>query len=231
MNCIIIDDEPIARKGIQNLLVKHTDLQIVGNCASIAELKIAMQNTSADLLFLDINLPTQSGLQFLEEAENRNFSVIITTAYSEYALDGYALNVLDYLVKPIMASRFDQAIEKAKDFYYYTHQGLKNADFIFIKCEKVVEKIAVQDILYIEAMRNYVIFYTQNKKYIHYSSFKNIDLKMVDYGFIKVQKSFIINPAKITSFNTNYLFINDVKIPVSRENKTEIIQLVKDKII
>jgi DNA-binding LytR/AlgR family response regulator len=102
---------------------------------------------------------------------------------------------------------------------------------IFIKCDKVLEEIAVADILYIEAMRNYVLFYTTGKRFIHYSSFKNINDKMSEFGFVKVQKSFIVNPGKVTSFNTNYLFVNDVKIPVSRENKTEIIKQVKDRII
>jgi DNA-binding LytR/AlgR family response regulator len=231
MHCIIVDDEPIARKGIQNLLLNHPDLNIIANCESIAELKTVLEKTSVDLIFLDINMPAQTGLDYLQKLEHRNFGVIITTAYPQYALEGYELNVLDYLVKPIQGSRFDAAVEKAKEYHFYKLGNKQSKDFIFIKCDKVIEKIAVQDILYIEAMRNYVIFFTSAKRYIHYSSFKAIELKMNEFGFIKVQKSFIVNTEKITSFNTHYLFINDVKIPVSRDNKLEIIQSIKDKII
>jgi DNA-binding LytR/AlgR family response regulator len=227
LKCIIVDDEPIARKGMLQMLANHRDIEVIACCANTIELTATLEVEKVDIVFLDIEMPYQSGLDFIKQYPNRNFQVIFTTAFSQFAVEGFDVNAIDYLVKPIQQNRFDQAIEKCKVKIAQATIKIDEPTCVMIKVDKTIQKIAVEDIKYIEAMRNYVLFYTTQKRFIHYSSFKNIDAKMSEYGFLKVQKSYIVNPHHITKVDNHSLYIKDTKIPVSRDNKHVILNQVK----
>jgi hypothetical protein len=227
-NCEIANNEPLLGKGMQNFLAAYTDVQIMASCANAQELQTVLQQEQIDIVFLDINMPYLNVVEFMQTQMDRNFGVIITTTYSQHAAKDFDLNAIDYLLKPIEEDPFLRALQKAEEYLQQKKMNCQDGPHIFIKCDKVIEKLWIEDINYIEAMRNYVMFHTNKKRYIHYSSFKNIDTKMSEFGFLKVQKSFIVNPTKITRYDSNYLYIQDVKIPISRDAKLAILKQIKE---
>jgi DNA-binding LytR/AlgR family response regulator len=176
-------------------------------------------------MLLDINMPHVTGIEFLKSLE-RPPMIIFTTAHPDYALESYSLDVLDYLVKPIMFDRFQKAAQKAYDYQLLRASSMSSPDFFFIKCDHVFEKVHFNDVLYVEAMQNYCILHTPARKLIAYITLSGLEDKLPKANFMKVHKSFIVSLDKITALDGNDLFINKAQIPVSRSLKDEVMSRV-----
>jgi DNA-binding LytR/AlgR family response regulator len=228
MNCIIVDDEPLAREGIKTLLKTHKAAKVIALCKDIIDLKLELKNNTVDVIFLDINMPVTSGIEFLQNT-NIDIPVILTTAHHEYALEAFELNVVDYLVKPISQARFDQAFEKLSEYLQFKRYTQNDSKYCFIKCDKVQEKVYYEDILYIEALRNYVVFYLHDRRLIHYASISSIVDKLPSTQFARVHKSYIVALNKVSAYAKNTIVIGTAQIPVSRKIKSEIDVLLQKK--
>lgn len=237
LNCVTIDDEPLAREGIGNYIREIDFLRLVGSGSNPVELIQLLDDQAIDLVFLDIQMPIMNGIDFLKMAQNPPM-IIITTAYPSYALEGFQLDVLDYLLKPITFNRFFKAVNKAKN---YAQMQLASAsepssapeveDYFFIKCENKYEKIYFADILYIQAMQNYVIIHTTKGKYITLLYLKNVEQYLEGQAFMRVHKSYIVAIPKIEAIDNNELLIQAHRIPISRNYKDRVLkQIVDDKL-
>ena len=230
INCVIIDDEPLAREGMGNYVREVDFLQLVATCENPLELTKILDQQSVDLLFLDIQMPKMNGLDFLKMVQNPPM-VIITTAYPTYALEGFQLNVLDYLLKPITFDRFFKSVTKAKDYYHLITRNTPSVsdpaeDYFFIRCGSKYEKIYFNQILYIEGMQNYITIYTQKGKYVTLLYLKNLEENLDNQSFIRVHKSYIVSIDKIEAIEGNEIFIQTHRIPISRNYREQVIQRV-----
>lgn len=230
MNCVVIDDEPLAREGLKSYIDQIEYLNLVGEGSNPVELSNLLDKQKVDLIFLDIQMPILNGIDYLKM--NKNLPIVIfTTAYPSYALDGYELDVLDYLLKPITFERFFQATNKAKDYHtlasQLTNESIRNTDdFFFVKCSNKFEKIFYQDILYVEAMQNYSVIYTSEDKYMTLMSLKSVEDKLDSQRFLRVHKSYIVALDKVNSFENHELTIGESKIPISRNYRKEVMDRV-----
>lgn len=225
LNCLIVDDEPMARKGLEEYVKDVSFLEHVGSCENAVKATEFLQQKAVDLMLLDINMPHITGIEFLKSLESPPL-VIFTTAHPDYALESYSLDVLDYLVKPIMFDRFQKAAQKAYDYQLLRASSMSSPDFFFIKCDHVFEKVHFNDVLYVEAMQNYCILHTPARKLIAYITLSGLEDKLPKSNFMKVHKSFIVSLDKITALDGNDLFINKAQIPVSRSLKDEVMSRV-----
>lgn len=233
MNCVIIDDEPLAREGIANYVREVDFLHLTATCENPVELIKILDQHVIHLIFLDIQMPKMNGIDFLKIVKNPPI-VIITTAFPTYALEGFQLNVLDYLLKPITFERFFKSVNKAKDYYQLlTKPTVTDAekkdpqpDYFFIKCGSKYEKIQLADILYVEGMQNYVTIYTSKGKYLTLLNLKNLEENLNSKAFIRVHKSYIVSINKIEAIEGNEIFIQSNRIPISRNYREEVIEKV-----
>ena len=235
INCIIIDDEPLARKGIREYISDIDFLDLLGEYDTPLKVMDQVDLAAVQLIFLDIQMPKLTGLDFLKNLRNPPL-VILTTAYPQYALESFELDVLDYLLKPISFQRFLKAVEKAKD-YYATHQSpsatgtrlaaeTEENDHIFVKTGTMLKKIFYDDILFAEALQNYVAIHTTDKKYIAYLTFKSIEDNLPTTRFLKVHKSYISQLSKVDAIEGNVIIIGPFSIPISRANREEIMNKI-----
>jgi DNA-binding LytR/AlgR family response regulator len=230
---MIIDDEPLARKGMEEYVNDIAFLELVAVYDNALQSNAYLKENTVDLILLDIQMPKLSGLDFLKSLENPPV-VIITTAYQEYALEGYELNVTDYLVKPIAFSRFLKAVNKAKDFILLKQKETSpGADtYFFLKVDNRFEKINYDEIQFAEALQNYVAIYTAEKKMLSYITFTQLESQLPSDKFMKVHKSYIVAIDKIKTVEGNIINIAQHQIPVSRGLKDEVMQkIVFDKLI
>lgn len=230
LTAIIIDDEPIAIKGLQKFINELNFMEVVGVCENAMDALSILNTTPVDVMFMDINMPKITGIDFLKTLKNKPLT-IITSAYPDYALEGYELDVLDYLVKPVSFERFLKSCNKAYDYWQRVQQNNQivtsnKADFIFIKTEHKIEKIAFNDILFIESLHNYIAIFMETGRCISYLTLKSIEEKLPLDQFIKVHKSFIVSTLKVESIDGDFLFIKGNQIPISREHKTEIVKKI-----
>ncbi|WP_295122871.1 LytTR family DNA-binding domain-containing protein [uncultured Chitinophaga sp.] len=227
LNCIIVDDEPLAREGMANYVKETGFLQLAGTCEDPVSLMQLMDTQKADLLFLDIQMPKMSGIDFLRITPNPPM-VIITTAFPAYALEGFQLNVLDYLLKPITFDRFLKSAAKAKDYFQLRSAASspEKTDHFFIKCGSKYEKIYFADILYVEGMQNYITIHTTKGKYITLLYLKHLEQNLDGQAFIRVHKSFIAAIGKIDSIEGNEICIGTHRVPMSRNYREQVIEKV-----
>jgi DNA-binding LytR/AlgR family response regulator len=235
INSIVIDDEPLARKGIINYIKQISFINLRGEYASPIDALKIIDEENINLIFLDIQMPVLTGLEFLKTLPSPPIT-IITTAYPNYALQSFELNVIDYLVKPIPFERFVKAVNKAKDFFELKKKaeaGIHTkTDYFFIKCEGRYEKILLDELLYVEALQNYVVLHTVGRSFICYLTFKSVEEYLPSDYFLKVQKSFIVSVSKIESIDGDQVVINNKKIAISRANKDEILNsILQDKLL
>ncbi len=235
INCIIIDDEPLARKGLKEYIADVEFLSLGGEFDNPLKATELIKRGEAQLLFLDIQMPKITGLDFFKTLTQAP-PVIFTTAYPQYAVEGYEVNALDYLVKPISFERFLKAALKAKEYYEVREKNLKESqvvdDHFFIKADNKLVRILFDDILYIEALQNYVTIITTERKYITYLTFKSIEEYLPSDRFMKVHKSYIISAGKVSSIEGNEIRIGQHAIPVSRNLKEEVLEkLLKNKFL
>ena len=227
--CIIIDDEPLARKGLKEYINDVDFLQLEAEFDTPLKAMKLLSEGAVQLIFLDIQMPKISGLDFFKTLQDAP-PVIFTTAYPQYALEGFELNALDYLVKPISLERFLKAAMRAKE--YYEVRNKNNAelvssakqDFFFIKADNKLVKIVFDDVLYVEALQNYVSIQTKTKKYITYLTFKSIEEYLPAEQFIKTHKSFIVSAAKIDNIDGNDIRVGEHHIPISRTSKDDVME-------
>ena len=238
LKCVTIDDEPLARECIANYVNEIDFLQLTGTGSNAIELSRLIDQHQVDLVFLDIHMPVMNGIEYLKMTAKPPM-VIITTAYPSYALESFQLDVLDYLVKPITFNRFFKAVTKAKDYHQLLHRSaqantassLAEADHFFIKCDYKYERIYFEEILFVEAMQNYVTIYTTKGKYITLLYMKNVEQNLDKRLFIRVHKSFIVAASKIESIENNEIIIGSHRIPISRSYRDDVIQkVVHDKL-
>ena len=234
IRCLIVDDEPLAQRVIERYAENVSFLEIVQKCSSAIEAIEVLHNIEVDLIFLDINMPRLSGMDFLRTLKNPPL-VIITTAYAEFAIQGYELDVVDYLMKPFAFDRFYKAIQKAEELIRGKEQrvsesadpGKKEETFIFIKSSKKTFRVNLEDILYIEALGDYVKIYTTEKMIISYQSLKNIETLLPATSFPRIHKSFIIALSRIDLIEGNHVKIKDRLVPIGTNFKGEFDKLIK----
>ena len=238
INCIIIDDEPLARKGLKEYIADVDFLHLVGEFDNALKATEQLSRGEAQLLFLDIQMPKISGLDFFKTLQHAP-PVIFTTAFPQFALDGFELNALDYLVKPISFDRFLKAALRAKEYYEIRQANVKKnsgstlaPDYFFIKADNKLVKICYKEILFIEALQNYVVIHTNDKKFITYLTFKSVEEYLSSTHFIKVHKSYIVAAGKIESIEGNIIRMGTHHIPISRNLKEEVMKkLVNGKFL
>ncbi len=234
LKCIIIDDEPVARKVLQEFIEEIDYLELTGFAENPLKAMSLLDN-HIDIIFLDINMPKLNGIDFLKTAK-LNAAIIMTTAYADFAVEAFGLDVLDYLVKPIGFDRFLKACNKAKEAIELRKlkpvQPSPPNDYFFIKCDNQIEKIFYDDLIYAEAMMNYVMLYTATKKMMVYITIKSLEEQLPAHSFIKVHKSFIVNSQKIKSIEGNTLDVGIEKITISQNlRETVLAKIIKDKMI
>ena len=222
LSCIIVDDEPLARQGLKKYVEQIDFLDLKATCKNAMQANTILQEESIDLLFLDIEMPMLSGIEFLKTLKKAP-AVIFTTAYAKYALEGYEFDVIDYLLKPISFERFLQASNKA--IRLLNHQTVASTDelFIFVKTDKQLVKLRVNDILYIESMQNYILFHTHNEKVISLVPMKKIFELLSKDDFIQIHKSYVVAKDKVESISGNQLSMNGVKLPISTRMRNEVV--------
>lgn len=235
MKCLIIDDEPLARFHLKEMADQIDFLEVVDTCATALEANSKVQEKQIDLLFLDINMPYLTGLEFLEQLENPPLC-ILTTAYSEYALEGYRLQVVDYLLKPIAFNRFYQAVNKAQQQFIMSEKIKKNTPFddpfLYVRQSDSFIKVSWVDILFIESMQNYTKLHFKDKSLVIHQTMKAIEESLPAEHFFRIHKSFLINITHIDMISGGRLFINKIELPISRTRKEELLnQVVYKKLI
>lgn len=221
--CLIVDDEPIARKIVETYATQYPVLQVVALCANAIEAKLALQQHEVDILFLDINMPVLDGIGFLKTLR-RQPQVIFTTAYKEYAVDAFDLSACDYLLKPFSFERFILAADKAIDrlrpaITSFAETTAPSADFVFIKAEGRAYKLELDEILYAEANGNYTKIVTESRQYLPGMSFSALENLLPNSQFIKTHRSFLVNKNKITHLEGNRVFINSNEIPIGSNHR------------
>lgn len=240
MNCIIVDDEPPAQEILEDFVRKVPFLNLIARCSSAFEAMDVMEKNQIDLIFLDIHMPNASGIHFLQSLVQKPL-VIFTTAYSEHALEGFNLNVTDYLLKPIPFERFLKAVMKARDLYTFRKKSsgqesenitsvILEKQFLFVRCDYQLVKIKLDDIQYIEGLKDYVKIYTLNPKpYITLNSLKLLSDKLPGDIFFRVHRSFIISLLYLKTVTKNKLLIGSKWIPISENYRDLFFEGLKNK--
>lgn len=227
LNCLIVDDEPLARKQIESYIGRVPFLKLVGAARNPAIAREILQTELVDLIFLDIQMPQMTGLDFLKKQDIFQ-QVIFITAFPEYAIEGFELDVTDYLMKPVTFERFLRAGKKALakvNGSEIIKSISDRPDFFYVKCNHRFEKIMVDNILYIEAMLNYINIVTTSRKYTVYSSLKAIEDRIPRDKFLKIHKSYIVAVNHINTIDSHQIDVAGCTLPVSRSNRTAVLQL------
>lgn len=225
IRCIIVDDEPIARKGLQAYAERIPFVNVVNVFADAFAAVEALARESIDLVLLDINMPQLTGLQLLRSLKQPPLTIIIT-AHPQYALEGYELDVIDYIIKPVAFDRFLKAVSKAKEFLDLKSNETVAGAYFFIKEGTRIEKVNTDEILYIKSLQNYSEIYTKSKKHMALLSLKLLEEKLPAASFVKVHKSFIVNIQKIESIDAEEIIIGAHRIPISRTNRDVVMNTI-----
>jgi len=232
LRCIIVDDEPIARKLLHEFVEQVPFLDWQGSFESALKAEAFLTTHTTDLILLDIEMPRISGLQFLQKL-NTDALVILTTAFPRYALEGYELDIIDYLLKPIAFSRFLKAVHKARD-YEQLRQGSTASlpvSHLLVKSDKRIEKLALNDILYAESVGNYVRIYTEQKTILAYLTMKSLEAQLPSETFIKIHQSFLVNWPRIDAIEGNEVKLGSKTLPMSRNHRDALMKLVNQRLL
>ncbi|SKD08922.1 two component transcriptional regulator, LytTR family [Chitinophaga ginsengisegetis] len=220
MNCIIIDDEPLAREAIEMLINKTDDLDLIGSFNSPETATDFIENNTVELIFLDIQMPGINGIEFARTIPKETF-VIFTTAYSEFATDSYEVDAIDYLIKPVKLERFQKAVEKARTYSKllkadYTNNNIEQVadDFFFVKADRRIFKVYFNNILFIQGLKDYVVMHSENQKVMTAMNIKTIYDQLPKDMFVRVSKSYVINVKHIDSVDNNTVYIGTNEIPI-----------------
>ena len=232
MNCLIIDDEPLARIGMERLVRQYSNLKVVGTFKNAVGVADFLKKYEVHLLFLDIEMPGVNGLEFAKTLPEQTL-VIFTTAYSQYALDSYEVDALEYLVKPITPERFKKAVTKAESYLQLLSQQKTDFEAIDTQCISVRAnrrnyRIPHNDILYIEALKDYVIIHTFTDRYITWINLKNVHSQLPESVFVRVNKSFVVNIQHVTSYTHQFMYVGETEIPIGRTYQEEFLAQLKE---
>ncbi|RYY38091.1 MAG: response regulator transcription factor [Sphingobacteriaceae bacterium] len=229
LRCLIVDDEPIAIKGVINFINQLDFLEVTDTCTSAMKATEILKAKDIDLMFLDINMPMLSGLQFLESLENSPLT-ILTTAYSEHALEGFRLNVVDYLMKPLEFQRFFQAANKALELFQsriILQNNKEGADpDMYIRQGDTFQRIIWEDILFVEGMQNYLKLHFRDKTFIIHQTMVSLEEMLPKDSFFRIHQSYLINTRKIDAISGGRVFIDGKQLPISRHRKEELLKTV-----
>jgi len=232
ISCLVVDDEPYAGNLMEEYIGQVAYLDLKKKCLTAVEALAYLQDHTVDLIFLDINLPKLSGMQ-LAQLLSGNQKIIFTTAYSSYAVESYAVNALDYLLKPITFQRFVRSVEKAA--HHFGHAGVSstptqsNANF-FIKSGKAMIKVSPSDIYYIEGLKDYVMFRLEKEKHIVYKKMKELE-DILDPRFKRIHHSFIVNTDHIKKIEDNHVLILDKRLSISEKYRGSFLSFIKDQLM
>jgi two-component system, LytTR family, response regulator len=225
IKCLLIDDEPLALDVLEGYVNAIPFLKLVARCTSaIAAIEI-MEDQDVDLIFSDIQMPNLSGMEFSKMIVNKAAKIIFTTAFEEYALEGYKVNAIDYLLKPINYPEFFSAANKAKRLILNTpisnEEARNKADYIFIKSDYKLIKIDLNDLIYVEGLKDYLKYYTvhSEKPMLSLKSMKSLEEELSDKNFMRVHRSFMVNLKKITTIDRNHIIFGEKYIPISEKHK------------
>ncbi|TWF40590.1 LytTR family two component transcriptional regulator [Chitinophaga polysaccharea] len=220
MNCIIIDDEPLAREAIEMLINQAGDLDLIGSFNSAEAAGNFMASNTVELIFLDIQMPGINGIEFARTIPKETF-VIFTTAYAEFASDSYEVDAIDYLIKPVKSGRFQKAVEKAHTYSKlfkadYANNKIEQVadDFFFVKADRRIFKVYFDNILFIQGLKDYVVMHSENQKVMTAMNIKTIYDQLPKDKFVRVSKSYVINVKHIDSMDNNTVYIGTNEIPI-----------------
>lgn len=229
---IVVEDEPLAREGLKAYIREIGFLELVATCENALEANTALHTFQPSLMFLDIQMPKITGIDFLKSLAQPPL-VIFTTAYPNYALQGFDLDVVDYLVKPYPFDRFLKATNKARDILQQKKQlsGLHTdiLDHVYVKADSRFERINFEDILYVEGMENYVSIHTRQGRLITMMTMKSMEELLPLRRFLRVHKTYIVALEKVTAVDGNQVCIGDKKLPISRQRRNEILDQILKK--
>ena len=232
LNCLIVDDEELARNLVENYINRLPHLHILGKCSNPLEAMHILQNQQVDLLFLDIQMPELTGVEFLKTLPQKPL-VIFTTAYKEYALEGYQLDVVDYLLKPFRFERFLQAVNKAskiknleeRQFIPLQQDSKPEKDYLLVKSEFKVYRIYYRDIRFVQSMKEYVAYYTTNQgRILSLGSLKKLEQELPAGAFMRVHKSYIVATGKVNALDGGQLLMGETKIPIGASYREEVLK-------
>ncbi len=234
INCLIVDDEPVARGILDDHLSKINGINVLALCKSAMEAFNTINTKKVDLIFLDINMPEISGLSFAKSI-NKSVKIIFTTAYREYAVDGFDLQAVDYLLKPISFSRLLQSVNKYLDENIQVSNVMieeiteEQSDYIFVRSDRKMVKVKFSEINFIESISDYIKIHLVDKNVVTRETISNIEAKLPQSMFIRTHRSYIVSLDKIESFTNEYLEIGNKKeIPISRSYKNEVLQKLEN---
>jgi len=233
INCIIVDDEPVAREILENHLLKIEAINIVATCKNAIEAFNELNSSAIDLVFLDINMPEISGLSFAKSI-NKNIKVIFTTAYREYAVDGFNLQAVDYLLKPISFERLLQAVNKYLDENISVSNEVEKvvkedqSDFIFVRSDRKMIKINFSEITYIESFSDYIKIHLEDKTIVTRETISNIEAKLPQKDFLRIHRSYIVSISKIDSFTNEFIEVKKKAHPISRSYKKDVLNRLEN---
>ena len=233
IQCLIVDDEPMAREILENHLSKIDSVNVVASCKNAIDAFNAISANKVDVIFLDINMPEISGLSFAKSI-NKKIKIIFTTAYREYAVDGFDLQAVDYLLKPISFDRLYQSINKYIDAYVPSdlpkeHQIIEEkSDFIFVRSDRKMIKVNFAEILYIESLGDYIKIILDTKNIITRESISSIEAKLPKKLFLRTHRSYLVSIEQIASFTHEYIEVKKKAIPISRSYKTSVLNKLEN---
>lgn len=232
MKCIIVDDEPLAIEVIESHLSRLDDVEVIATCTNALKAFEILQKEPVDLIFLDIQMPKLTGIDFLKTLQHPP-KVIFTTAYRDYALESYEFDAIDYLLKPISFDRLLKAIgkvygQKINATPYITSTVTENGDHIYVKADKKMVKIKLDEVLHIESLKDYVRIKTTNKTIITHQKISYLEEKLPKNDFLRVHRSYIIATSKVDSFSGAIIEIGGIEIPIGRNYKNQVIGFLSE---
>lgn len=226
LRCVIVDDEPVAREILESFVMKTSSLELVATCKNAIEAIEIQSKQTVDLFFLDINMPEVNGLS-LAKIVGKNAHVIFTTAYRDYAVDGFNLNVVDYLLKPIAFDRFLEAVQKIPNQKTDSSSNEKeqsNSDFMFVRSDRKMIKVDFENILYIESVGDYVKIHLKDNSILTRETMSNLLEMLSETHFLRIHRSFVIAIDKINSYTNEFVEVNKQALPISRTYKESVLQ-------
>ena len=235
IRCLLVDDEPLALEVLQSHISNCSGLEVAGICKNALEALDILHEKQVDLIFLDIKMPTLLGTELLKSLSNPP-KVIFVTAYREFAMDGYELDAIDYLLKPVSFERFLKAVSKVKrlmghDYILQAEESKKNpVAFVYMKVDKSMQKVFVNEILYVESRRDYVkIFLATGKSLLAKQSISSTINLLSEESFLRVHRSFLVSLNKITGYNNNDIQLGSIEIPIGKLYKQQVMEAVNSK--
>lgn len=230
IKCLVVDDEPLAREAIKEYIEKMPELEVVDECENALQAMTSLRRNQVDLIFLDIEMPEIDGISFLQMLKDTP-GVIFTTAYRNYAVEAFDLDVIDYLLKPISFDRFIASINK---FYDRTNKQVNNQtelntekkNYLNVKADRKTYKVDISEVQYIESLKDYVKIICSDESIVTHESLSNMEVALSGYGFIRIHRSFLVAIDKIRSFDAESVYLEKYELPISRTYKKSVLAVL-----